>query len=231
MSLASLQEKRECKSCRNRCPPERWSQRLFQRLKESPSPEVGPAAEAGWSFPLRNPKTTTRKTRRLPPRTERKTIAWSPLVPRNLNLRCGGSRAGWPLVALNTAVTRVIAAVYGFPGDMLTVKTMALTASVAKLLIRVFVGILVTYLLFAGYILRAMRQPPETFGRVMSRMPDAAYLILPFETLWTHARSGRLQNGDPAPDFSLLKLDKSDKVQLSALTSRQPVVLVFGSYT
>ena len=152
-------------------------------------------------------------------------------VPRNLNLRCGGSRAGWPLVALNTAVTRVIAAVYGFPGDMLTVKTMALTASVAKLLIRVFVGILVTYLLFAGCILWAMRQPPETFGRVMSRMPDAAYLILPFETLWTHARSGRLQNGDPAPDFSLLKLDKSDKVQLSALTSRQPVVLVFGSYT
>jgi hypothetical protein len=87
------------------------------------------------------------------------------------------------------------------------------------------------YSLFAGYILWAMHQPPETFGRVMSRMPDAAYLILPFETMWTSARAGRLQNGDPAPNFSLLKLDKNDKIQLSALSSRQPVVLVFGSYT
>jgi hypothetical protein len=108
---------------------------------------------------------------------------------------------------------------------------MAISSSIRKALFRVFVGVVMVYVLFAGYILWAMHQPPETFGRVMSRMPDAAYLILPFETMWTHARSGRLQNGDPAPDFSLLKLDKSDKVQLSALTSRQPVVLVFGSYT
>jgi hypothetical protein len=108
---------------------------------------------------------------------------------------------------------------------------MAISSFVRRLLPRVFVGLAVAYLLFAGYILWAMRQSPETFGRVMSRMPDAAYLILPFETMWTHARSGRLRNGDPAPDFSLLKLDKTDKVQLSALSSRQPVVLVFGSYT
>ena len=93
------------------------------------------------------------------------------------------------------------------------------------------VGIGVLYLFFAGFILWAMRQPPETFGRVMSKMPDAAYLVLPFETMWIHARSGQLKTGDPAPDFSLLKLDKSDKVQLSALSSQQPVVLVFGSYT
>ena len=108
---------------------------------------------------------------------------------------------------------------------------MAMSSIVKKLLLGAFVGIAVAYLFFAGYILWAMHQPPETFGRVMSRMPDAAYLVLPFETMWIHARSGRLQNGDPAPDFSLLKLDKTDKVQLSALTSRQPVVLVFGSYT
>jgi len=108
---------------------------------------------------------------------------------------------------------------------------MVLRASVQKILLRLFIGLAVAYLLFAGYILWAMRQPPETFGRVMSKMPDAAYLVLPFETLWTHARAGRLQTGDPAPDFSLLKLDKSEKVQLSALSSRQPVVLVFGSYT
>ena len=35
--------------------------------------------------------------------------------------------------------------------------------------------------------------------------------------------------GDAAPDFNLLKLDKSDRVQLSSL--HQPVVLIFGSYT
>ena len=35
----------------------------------------------------------------------------------------------------------------------------------------------------------------------------------------------------PAPDFSLLKLDKTERVQLSALNKQQPVVLVFGSYT
>ena len=108
---------------------------------------------------------------------------------------------------------------------------MAISSFIRRLLLRVLIGLVVAYLLFAGYILWAMRQPPETFGRVMSRMPDAAYLILPFETMWIHARSGRLQTGDPAPDFSLMKLDKSDKVQLSALSSKQPVVLVFGSYT
>jgi peroxiredoxin len=49
--------------------------------------------------------------------------------------------------------------------------------------------------------------------------------------MWTHARAGRLQVGNAAPDFSLTKLDKSAVVQLSALTATQPVVLVFGSYT
>ena len=108
---------------------------------------------------------------------------------------------------------------------------MTLSLFLRRLLFKLCLGVVIAYLLFAGYILWAMRQPPETFGRLMSRMPDAAYLILPFETMWPHARSGRLQTGDPAPDFSLLKLDKSDKVQLSVLSSRQPIVLVFGSYT
>jgi peroxiredoxin len=45
------------------------------------------------------------------------------------------------------------------------------------------------------------------------------------------ARAGNLQIGDAAPDFSLLKLDKTERVQLSSLNKQQPVVLVFGSYT
>ena len=46
------------------------------------------------------------------------------------------------------------------------------------------------------------------------------------------ARAGTLHVGDPAPDFSLVRLDKSATVQLSSLTAQgHPVVLIFGSYT
>jgi hypothetical protein len=96
---------------------------------------------------------------------------------------------------------------------------------------RVLLLLLVAYIAFIGFIWWAMRQPPERFGRVMASMPTPAYFVLPFETMWTRARAGTLNYGDVAPDFTLAKLDKTEKVQLSALTSRQPVVLVFGSYT
>ncbi|HEV2731529.1 MAG TPA: hypothetical protein VGV15_15970 [Terriglobales bacterium] len=99
------------------------------------------------------------------------------------------------------------------------------------LLLRLGAAVALIYLVFIAAIWWAMRQPPETFGRVMSRMPGVAYLLLPFETMWTHARAGNLQIGNATPDFSLTKLDKSGTVQLSALTAKQPVVLVFGSYT
>jgi peroxiredoxin len=49
--------------------------------------------------------------------------------------------------------------------------------------------------------------------------------------MWTQARAGTLQPGDPAPNFTLTKLDHSDTVQLAALVSQKPVVLIFGSYT
>ena len=70
------------------------------------------------------------------------------------------------------------------------------------------------------------------FGRVMAKMPGPVpFLLFPFETFWMRARAGSLKLGDAAPDFSLLKLDKTERVQLSALNQYQPVVLVFGSYT
>jgi len=80
---------------------------------------------------------------------------------------------------------------------------------------------------------RVMGQSPERFARVMSKIPGPLpFLVLPFETLWMRARSGSLQIGDPAPDFTLAKLDKSDQVRLSSLNAQgRPVVLVFGSYT
>ena len=97
---------------------------------------------------------------------------------------------------------------------------------------QIFIAVLLIYAGFVSVIWWAMHQPPETFARVMARMPaPVVFLLAPFETLWTHARAGTLHPGDPAPDFALMKLDKSERIQLSSLTVRQPVVLVFGSYT
>ena len=89
------------------------------------------------------------------------------------------------------------------------------------------------WLIACAGIYHVMRQPPEQFGHVMARIPGpVAFMVLPFETLWTQARRGTLQIGDAAPDFTLTKIDKSGQVQLSSFTAqKKPVVLVFGSYT
>jgi len=87
------------------------------------------------------------------------------------------------------------------------------------------------WLCFVGYIGWAMRQPPEVFGRVMSRMPMPAYFLFPFETMWTHARSGTLRAGDTAPGLPVQTLDTQQSRTLSELWKDRPVVLVFGSYT
>ena len=101
-----------------------------------------------------------------------------------------------------------------------------------KRMLTAAIVLVVVYLAFGSYIWWAMNQPPEKFGRVMAKMPGPVpFLLFPFETFWMRARAGHLQVGDPAPDFSLLKLDKTERVQLSTLNKQQPVVLVFGSYT
>jgi len=102
-----------------------------------------------------------------------------------------------------------------------------------RVLLRALIVLALIWLVACGTLYRVMRQPPEEFARVMARIPGpVAFLVLPFETLWIHARTGDLQKGAAAPDFSLTKLDKSGQIQLSALTAaRRPVVLIFGSYT
>ena len=77
----------------------------------------------------------------------------------------------------------------------------------------------------------AMRQTPETFGAIMSRVPTMAMIVLPFKPLWYSARGGGLRVGDPAPDFTLPVLHRDQKVTLSEEYRHRPVVLVFGSYT
>jgi hypothetical protein len=101
-----------------------------------------------------------------------------------------------------------------------------------RVLIRLSAALLLGYAGFIGFLWWTMHRPPEQFGRTMAHMPTpAVFLLAPFETLWTQARAGTLQPGDVAPDFELDQLDKSGRIRLSELTSRQPVVLIFGSYT
>ena len=83
---------------------------------------------------------------------------------------------------------------------------------------------------FAGFDY-AMHQPPQTFSRVMMHTGPAPFLLFPFETMWKHARSGHLKLGEEAPDFTLPILDRSETVSLSSFRGKQPVVLIFGSYT
>jgi hypothetical protein len=100
-----------------------------------------------------------------------------------------------------------------------------------KITKRIVATLLVVWMVFTGFIFWAMNQPPDKFGAVMKHMPWPVFLVLPFETLWNRARGGTLHLGDTAPDFTLTKLDKTGTVQLSELSKKQPVVMVFGSYT
>ncbi len=89
----------------------------------------------------------------------------------------------------------------------------------------------IVWLVFVGLVWHAMNQSPEQFGKFMSRLPMPAYFLFPFETMWTHARAGKVNVGDAAPDFELPTQDKSAHVRLSSFRGTKPVVLVFGSYT
>ena len=100
-----------------------------------------------------------------------------------------------------------------------------------KITTRIVATLLVVWMVFTGFIFWAMNQSPDKFGAVMKHMPWPVFLVLPFETLWNHARGGTLHLGDAAPDFTLTKLDKTGSIQLSELRKKQPVVMVFGSYT
>ncbi len=91
--------------------------------------------------------------------------------------------------------------------------------------------VLLAWLGFLGFIGWAMRQPPEDFGHVMAHMPGPAYMLFPFETMWTSARRGHLHVGSQAPDFTVQTLDTKAPVQLASLWGNRPVVLIFGSYT
>ncbi|HYU46237.1 MAG TPA: hypothetical protein VEK84_08680 [Terriglobales bacterium] len=78
--------------------------------------------------------------------------------------------------------------------------TLKLSARAKKILLKILVGLVMVYGAFGSYIWWAMHQTPETFGKVMSRMPGPVpFLLFPFETFWLRARAGYLNAGDRAP--------------------------------
>jgi hypothetical protein len=99
------------------------------------------------------------------------------------------------------------------------------------------VGLLLVYVSLLIGVFAAMHQPIERFGKIMSYVPGPMFMVVPFEPMWNIARSGALDVGEPAPDFALRTADKKghpqsvEQVQLSSFHGKQPVVLVFGSYT
>ncbi len=93
------------------------------------------------------------------------------------------------------------------------------------------IPVLVVYIVLLSGLFVAMLQPPEVFGRIMSKLPAVAYFIFPFEPMWLFARRGHLKVGEPAPDFSLKTADSSQVVRLSSFRGQKPVVLIFGSHT
>lgn len=48
---------------------------------------------------------------------------------------------------------------------------------------------------------------------------------------WRGRRDNPPAVGEKAPDFSLTKLNSTTKIRLSDYQGKQPVVLIFGSYT
>ena len=124
---------------------------------------------------------------------------------------------------------RIIALPWGSISDRLKLRFRSVWKAVAVTLC----VLAPLWLCASAALYYVMLEPPEHFARVMSKLPGPVpFLLLPFETLWMRARAGKLAIGDPAPDFSLTKLDHSGQIQLSSFTAQgKPVVLVFGSYT
>jgi hypothetical protein len=99
-----------------------------------------------------------------------------------------------------------------------------------KIVRKIATVLVAVYALLVGGLWVVMHHP-ILFGQVMKHVPDPAFMVIPFKSLWLSARAGTLSVGDAAPDFQLSTADKKSTVQLSSLRSEKPVVLIFGSYT
>jgi hypothetical protein len=100
-----------------------------------------------------------------------------------------------------------------------------------RVLKAIAIGAICLYGVFLGTMYWLMTRPPVQFAGAIAKMPGPLFLVLPFQTLWFRARDGALDIGAVSPDFELPTLDKKASVRLSAFRGKQPVVLIFGSYT
>jgi hypothetical protein len=100
-----------------------------------------------------------------------------------------------------------------------------------RVLLWIVAGLLLLYVTASACMYVAMRQPPERFGAIMSKVPLVAMILLPSKPIWMSARAGQLEPGDAAPDFALPTVDHTRTVTLSQEWPVRPVVLIFGSYT
>lgn len=98
-------------------------------------------------------------------------------------------------------------------------------------LVRILALLAAVWAVFCGYMFWLMTRPVPQFTAGVARLPSFAMMLTPFPPMWNVARGGRLDLGDPAPDFDLETVDRASRVRLSAHRGERPVVLVFGSYT
>ena len=98
--------------------------------------------------------------------------------------------------------------------------------------------LLAAYLGVLGGLDWIIRQPPGQLAKLIAAIPTADnprsmlfQYILPLKPIFYMARGGRLQAGDPAPDFNLQLLHSEERVHLASFQGGKPVVLIFGSYT
>ena len=56
------------------------------------------------------------------------------------------------------------------------------------------IPVLVVYIVLLSGLFVAMLQPPEVFGRIMSKLPTVAYFLFPFEPMWLVARRGQSES-------------------------------------
>ena len=92
-------------------------------------------------------------------------------------------------------------------------------------------ALIAVWAIFVASIFWLMHRPPVEFASAIGKMPGPLFMVLPFQTLWFEARAGSLTPGTEAPDFRLPTLDHKSEVTLASFRGKQPVVLIFGSYT
>lgn len=110
--------------------------------------------------------------------------------------------------------------------------TRAVLKKAGRLAWRVAIPLALLYALLSAGLAWTMRQPPRRVAQIMKHLPEPlVFAVLPGPSLWRWARQGSLAAGDPAPDFTLPLHDRTGSVTLSSFRGKQPVVLVFGSYT